>query len=109
MADIKNNADNVVDAVLNCKLVQKSTIYGFQGNKKSNFVKITLAVPKMVAAARRLIEKGEVSGITSKIFKTTLTLTDIGRCECQLGWLLSLGNLLRPTSTSKFASWQIQR
>ena len=87
MADIKNNVDNVVDAVLSCKLVQKSTIYGFQvgvfnmpnpkyrhryfekkstiygfqGNKKTNFVKITLAVPKMVAAARRLIEKGEVS------------------------------------------------
>ena len=61
VADIKNNVDNVVDAVLSCELVEKSTIYGFQGNKKSNFIKITLAVPKMVAAARRLIEKGEVS------------------------------------------------
>jgi len=60
VADIKNNVDNVVDAVLSCELVEKSTIYGFQGNKKSNFIKITLAVPKMVAAARRLIEKGEV-------------------------------------------------
>jgi len=60
VADIKNNADNVVDAVLSCDLVEKSTIYGFQGNKKSNFIKITLAVPKMVAAARRLIEKGDV-------------------------------------------------
>ena len=61
MADIKNNVDNVVDAVLSCELEEKSTIYGFQGNKKSNFIKIILAVPKMVAAARRLIEKGEVS------------------------------------------------
>ena len=61
VADIKNNVDNVVDAVLSCELVEKSTIYGFQGNKQSNFIKITLAVPKMVAAARRLIEKGEVS------------------------------------------------
>ena len=69
VADIKNNVDNVVDAVLNCKLVQKSTIYGFQGNKKSNFVKITLAVPKMVAAARRLIEKGEVIALTSQILR----------------------------------------
>jgi len=60
VADIKNNADNVVDAVLDCKLVEKSTIYGFQGNKKKDFIRITLAVPKMVAAARRLIEKGEV-------------------------------------------------
>jgi len=57
VADIKNN---VVDAVLSCGLVQKSTIFGFQLNKKRDFVKITLAVPNMVAAAKRLIEKGEV-------------------------------------------------
>jgi DNA polymerase delta subunit 1 len=58
--DIKNNSDGVVDAVLSCELVSKSTIYGFQGNIKIPFIKVTLAVPKMVAAARRLMEKGEV-------------------------------------------------
>jgi len=60
VADIKNNSEGVVDAVLSCELMQKSTIYGFQGNKMSPFVKITLAVPRMVAAAKRLLEKGEV-------------------------------------------------
>lgn len=42
VADIKNNADNVVDAVLDCKLVEKSTIYGFQGNKKKDFIRFHL-------------------------------------------------------------------
>ena len=79
VADIKNNADNVVDAVLSCDLVEKSTIYGFQGNKKSNFVKITLAVPKMVAAARRLIEKGEVSGWVFSTDEVCNAESDIGR------------------------------
>ena len=42
VADIKNNADNVVDAVLDCKLVEKSTIYGFQGNKKKDFIRFLI-------------------------------------------------------------------
>jgi len=58
--DIKNNSFNIIDAVLNCELVQKSTIYGFQGNKMSSFIKITLAIPKLIAASKRLIERGEV-------------------------------------------------
>ena len=60
IADIKNNSLGIVDAVLNCELVQKSTIYGFQGNKMSEFIKITLAVPKLIAASKRLLERGEV-------------------------------------------------
>ena len=67
VADIKNNADGIVDAVLSCEIVQKSTIYGFQGNKKTSFVKITLVVPRMVAAAKRLMEKGEVRNCTAPL------------------------------------------
>ena len=58
--DMKSNPFQIVDAVLQCQLVKKSTIYGFQGNKMSNFVKVTLAVPKLIAASKRLLEKGEV-------------------------------------------------
>jgi len=60
MADLKNNVHGIVDAVLSCDLMQKSTIYGFQGNKKSPFIKITLAIPKLIAASKRLMERGEV-------------------------------------------------
>ena len=58
--DLKNNNIGIVDAVLNCELVEKSTIYGFQGNKMSQFIKITLAIPKLIAASKRLLDRGEV-------------------------------------------------
>ena len=60
VADIKNNAFGIVDAVLSCEIVTKSTIYGFQGNKMIPYIKITLAIPKLIAASKRLMEKGEV-------------------------------------------------
>merc|ERR1719219_175197 len=58
--DLKNNPFQIVEAVLNCEIVEKSTIYGFQGNKMSKFIKVTLAIPKLIAASKRLLEKGEV-------------------------------------------------
>lgn len=61
IADMKNNRDNVVEAVLDVQLMTKSTIYGFQGNKKIPYIKITMAVPKLIAPAKRLLEKGEVN------------------------------------------------
>ena len=71
VADIKNNHYNIVDAVLNLDMVEKSSIYGFQGNQKVPFIKITLAVPKLIAAAKRLMEKGDVSipGLGAQVMK----------------------------------------
>merc|ERR1719186_339659 len=60
IADMKSNPWGIDNAVLSCDLVSKSTIYGFQGNVKIQYIKVTLAIPKLVAAAKRLIEKGEV-------------------------------------------------
>merc|ERR1719450_1924461 len=60
VADIKNNSYGIVDAVLSCEIVNKSTIYGIQGNKMIPYIKITLAIPKLIAASKRLMEKGEV-------------------------------------------------
>nr|BAO20825.1 DNA polymerase delta catalytic subunit [Cyclops vicinus] len=59
--DMKNNKDNVGQAVLDVMLENKSSIYGFQGNKMIPFIKITLAVPKLIAPAKRLLEKREVN------------------------------------------------
>eukprot|EP00094_Tigriopus_californicus_P004597 TCALIF_04428-PA protein Name:"Similar to DNApol-delta DNA polymerase delta catalytic subunit (Drosophila melanogaster)" AED:0.10 eAED:0.10 QI:25/0.84/0.85/1/1/1/14/14/1086 len=52
--------DTPKDCVLNVELMMKSTIYGFQGNKMSQFLKITMAVPRMIAAAKRLLDRNEV-------------------------------------------------
>jgi len=60
IADMKSNPWGIDNAVLSCDLTSKSTIYGFQGNAKIPYIKVTLAVPKLVPAAKRLLEKGEV-------------------------------------------------
>ena len=60
IADMKNNRDNITDAVLDVNLMNKSTIYQFQGNKLIPFIKMTMAYPKLIAPAKRLLEKGEV-------------------------------------------------
>lgn len=33
-------------------------IYGYHGNRKQTFLKVTLAVPRLLAAAKRLLEQG---------------------------------------------------
>ena len=53
--DPRSNRDNVQEAVLAVDICQKSSMYGFYFNEKSDFLKITLALPKLVAPARRLI------------------------------------------------------
>lgn len=35
-----------------------SGIYGFHGNKKVPFLKITVALPRLIAPAKRLLEQG---------------------------------------------------
>lgn len=71
VADIKNNYLNIVDAVLNVELMEKSSIYGYQGNTKIPFIKIVVAIPKLVAAAKRLMEKGDmpIPGIGCQVIK----------------------------------------
>lgn len=58
---MKSNRENITDAVLDVQLMQKSTIYQFQGNKMIPYIKITMAYPKLIAPAKRLLEKSEVS------------------------------------------------
>ena len=67
ISDMRNNKDNLVDAVLDVQLTNKSTMYGFQNNKKRPYIKIMMAYPRLIAPAKRLLEKGEVHvpGITS--------------------------------------------
>merc|ERR1712223_329892 len=61
ISDMKNNRDNVTDAVLHVEMLDKSTIYNFQGNRLIPFLKITVAYPKLIAPAKRLLEKGDVA------------------------------------------------
>ena len=56
--DMRSNKDNVTQAVVSVETCTKQSIYTFHGNKKSQFLKITVALPKFVAPAKRILENG---------------------------------------------------
>lgn len=58
IADIRNNKDNVQEAVLMVELVEKLNIHGYNGDKKQRYIKISVTLPRFVAAASRLPQKG---------------------------------------------------
>ncbi|XP_068231528.1 DNA polymerase delta catalytic subunit [Palaemon carinicauda] len=60
-SDMKSNKEKITEAVLAVDMVIKESIYGYHGNKKVPFLKITLALPRLIAAAKRLLGDGKVS------------------------------------------------
>ncbi|XP_011873098.1 PREDICTED: DNA polymerase delta catalytic subunit isoform X1 [Vollenhovia emeryi] len=58
--DMKSNPDNIQDAILAVELVYKQSVYGYGGNDKLPFLKITVAVPKLIAPCKRLLEQDTV-------------------------------------------------
>jgi len=48
MNDLKSNRDEISEPVLAVEIVHKLNIYGYQGDNKAPFAKITLAVPRYV-------------------------------------------------------------
>ncbi|CAG0882897.1 unnamed protein product [Cyprideis torosa] len=60
LADMRSNREEVTQTVLSVECQLKESIYGFRGNQKQAFLKITVALPRLVAAGRRLLERGEV-------------------------------------------------
>lgn len=57
MKDMKSNKENVQEAILKVDIVQKQSIHYYTGEDKSNFIKITVALPKIIAAVKRLLER----------------------------------------------------
>ena len=55
MGDLRSNRDNLQEAVLAVDMCRKCSIYGFYFNEKTDFLKITLSLPRLVAPARRLV------------------------------------------------------
>lgn len=58
IGDMRSNKDNLTQAVLAVDVMQKENIYGYHGNKMMPFLKITVAYPKLIAPARRILESG---------------------------------------------------
>lgn len=50
------NKDGIRDAVLMVEIVQGQSLVNYSGDEKLNFAKITMALPKLIAPAKRLLE-----------------------------------------------------
>ena len=55
LADMRSNRDAVVTAIEAVEICERCSIYGFQNNSLFPFLKIIVSLPKLVAAARRLV------------------------------------------------------
>ncbi|KAF5289112.1 hypothetical protein FQA39_LY15214 [Lamprigera yunnana] len=58
IGDMKSNPDKITDAVQNVALVQGKSLLEYVGNNDNDFVKITVVLPKLISAAKRLLENG---------------------------------------------------
>ncbi|KAF0987519.1 hypothetical protein HZS_1477, partial [Henneguya salminicola] len=55
-------------AILDIYVENKTNLYGFSSNNPKPFLKIILATPSFIAAARRLLEKGIEDTVASKLY-----------------------------------------
>lgn len=58
MKDLRSNREGLQSAVLAVDMVSRESIYGYHGNRKIPFLKITVALPRLIAPAKRLLEQG---------------------------------------------------
>lgn len=49
---------SVFQTVLAVECQMKESIYGYNGNRKIKFLCITMALPKLIAPAKRILETG---------------------------------------------------
>ncbi|XP_076450505.1 DNA polymerase delta catalytic subunit-like [Babylonia areolata] len=69
--DMRSNREEVVHAVLAVDYLMKESIYGYHGNRKLPFLKITVAIPRLIAPAKRLLEQGfQCPGYSNHGFQT---------------------------------------
>lgn len=56
IADMRSNKDNISQAVLAVDIIQGKSLLEYQGDDDINCAKITVALPKLVAPVKRLLE-----------------------------------------------------
>ncbi|PAA66663.1 hypothetical protein BOX15_Mlig027421g2, partial [Macrostomum lignano] len=58
LKDLRGNREGIVEAVVAVRLVDKESIYGFHRNRKQPFLRVTVALQRLMAPAKRLLEQG---------------------------------------------------
>uniref|UniRef100_A0A8C3FF54 DNA polymerase delta catalytic subunit n=1 Tax=Chrysemys picta bellii TaxID=8478 RepID=A0A8C3FF54_CHRPI len=58
LRDLRSNREGLSRAVLAVEMCSKESMYGYHGQRRLPFLKVTLALPRLVAPAKRLLEQG---------------------------------------------------
>uniref|UniRef100_A0A8C2CN56 DNA polymerase n=1 Tax=Cyprinus carpio TaxID=7962 RepID=A0A8C2CN56_CYPCA len=58
LMDMRSNKDNIAVTVLAVDITRKESMYNYHGNKPHDFLRITMAMPRLIAPAKRLLEQG---------------------------------------------------
>uniref|UniRef100_A0A3B1JRC5 DNA polymerase n=1 Tax=Astyanax mexicanus TaxID=7994 RepID=A0A3B1JRC5_ASTMX len=58
LKDMRSNKDNISVTVLAVDMTRKENMYGYHGSRPLDFLRITMAMPRLVAPAKRLLEQG---------------------------------------------------
>ncbi|XP_049866622.1 DNA polymerase delta catalytic subunit [Pectinophora gossypiella] len=61
LEDLRSNKDDIREAVLEVRLVKARSLMYFKGDSEITFARISVALPKLIAAAKRLIDKQPTS------------------------------------------------
>lgn len=60
LGDMRSNKEGIIQAVYAVDLCNKCSMYGYHFNKLFPFLKITVAIPKLVAATRRVLNNTDI-------------------------------------------------
>lgn len=63
LGDLRNNPENISNAVLAVDIVQKQSLYGYQNTGKTQFLQITLCLPRLISIAARKLQTTNLLGI----------------------------------------------
>uniref|UniRef100_A0A7N6FDQ1 DNA polymerase n=1 Tax=Anabas testudineus TaxID=64144 RepID=A0A7N6FDQ1_ANATE len=58
LKDMRSNKDNISITVLAVDITRKESMYGYHGKRILDFLRITMAMPRLIAPAKRLLEQG---------------------------------------------------
>ncbi|KAK5619383.1 DNA polymerase delta catalytic subunit [Crenichthys baileyi] len=62
LKDMRSNKDNISVTVLAVDICRKESMYGYHGQRSLDFLRITMAMPRLIAPAKRLLEQGFTFG-----------------------------------------------
>uniref|UniRef100_A0A8C2XA57 DNA polymerase n=1 Tax=Cyclopterus lumpus TaxID=8103 RepID=A0A8C2XA57_CYCLU len=58
LKDMRSNKDNISVTVLAVDITRKESMYGYHGKRSLDFLRITMAMPRLIAPAKRVLEQG---------------------------------------------------